>query len=297
MHMAAFADLGMADWHYQRLPVPPELFAETARALPQLGFRGANVTIPHKEAALALAASASPAARQIGAANTLIFDAEGEIAAENTDAPGLLAAIRHAFPGAGPAAQHVLLLGAGGSARAALWALRGAGAAHISVWARRPERALALTRELGGDPVSRPVPADLLVNCTPVGLARTDAPLESCNDPLNQAAKPAHEPTSPRLEHSSSDIAALNQLGLTLDQLREYSYVVDLVYRSGGTPLLRAARSLGLHALGGGEILVRQGAASFELWTGRRPSLEVMRAAIADPGADEERPGGPALDG
>ena len=71
MHNAALAALGMDDWRYQRLPVPPELFAQTTRALPQSGFLGANVTIPHKQAALALATEASAAARAIGAANTL----------------------------------------------------------------------------------------------------------------------------------------------------------------------------------------------------------------------------------
>ena len=92
MHNAAFADLGL-DWHYVKLPVPPELFAETVRALPGSGYRGANVTIPHKLAALAIADSVSPAAGAIGAANTLNFSNEG-IGAENTDAAGFLAAKR-----------------------------------------------------------------------------------------------------------------------------------------------------------------------------------------------------------
>ena len=89
MHNAALRAVGLGDWHYQRLPVPPELLLETVRALPGVGFAGANVTIPHKEAALALADEATPAARAIGAANSLTFAPGGAVAADNTDAPGL----------------------------------------------------------------------------------------------------------------------------------------------------------------------------------------------------------------
>jgi len=288
MHMAAFAALGMAEWHYQRLPVPPELFAETVRALGPLGFRGANVTIPHKEAALALADSASEAAREIGAANTLCFAADGAIVAENTDAPGLIEAIEEVLAPIELTGASALVLGAGGSARAAVWALLRAGAPDVALWARRPERATALARELGARAVERPVGADLLVNCTPVGLERDGAASAGEGPPepadtgpeLIQAAKSPAARTSVEIEQSARETEALNQLALTIDQLREYSNVVDLVYRTGGTPLLKAAHSLGLRTLGGGEILVRQGARSFELWTSRKPPLEVMRQAV-----------------
>jgi shikimate dehydrogenase len=251
MHNAALAALGMDDWHYQRLPVPPALFAETTVALAGAGFLGANVTIPHKHAALALATEASPAAREIGAANTLTFAADGSIAAENTDAPGLLAALAR-LPEM-PAHPRVLVLGAGGSARAAVWALREAGASEVSVWNRTPERALALAADLGVRAVSAPEPADLLVNCTSVGL-----------------------------ERSASEPEGLNQLGLTFDQVGEYSYVADMVYRTDPTPLLAAAREQGVRTLDGLEILVAQGALSLELWTGREAPREIMRhAAVA----------------
>jgi shikimate dehydrogenase len=258
MHNAALRELGMKDWHYQALPVPEELFAETVRALGQAGFVGANVTIPHKQAALALTDRASVAARAIGAVNTLTFAPDGTIAAENTDAPGLIAALEQL---AGlPAALSALVLGAGGSARAAVWALREAGAREVSVWNRTSERAAELARELGARVVDRPGRADLLVNCTSVGL-----------------------------ERSASEPEGLNQLGLTFDQVGEYSYVVDLVYRSGATPLLAAAREHGARTLDGLEILVTQGALSFELWTGRRAPLEVMREAARDPEGVREK--------
>src|SRR5262249_46378887 len=89
IHNAALAALGLEDWRYQRLPVPPALFADTTRALGSSRFVGANVTIPHKHAALRLADRAGETARAIGAANTLSFAPDGTIVAENTDAPGL----------------------------------------------------------------------------------------------------------------------------------------------------------------------------------------------------------------
>jgi hypothetical protein len=87
MQNAALAQLGLDDWHYQALPLPPHLFTETVKALPRLNFKGVNVTIPHKEQALALADEATETARAIGAANTLTFNADGTIHADNTDAP------------------------------------------------------------------------------------------------------------------------------------------------------------------------------------------------------------------
>src|SRR5205823_10301169 len=142
---AALEAAGLRGWRYQLLPVPPGLLAETVRALPKAGFRGANVTIPHKEEALALADRATDAASAIGAANTLIFGADGTIEADNTDAPALIDALPFA-----PAAKSALVLGAGGSARAAVWALRMGGAGDVRVWNRNPTRASALTDDLGG---------------------------------------------------------------------------------------------------------------------------------------------------
>ena len=163
MQNAALAALGLGDWRYLRLPLPPEMFDEAIRALPAAGFRGVNVTIPHKEAALAVADHASEAAREIGAANTLTFE-DGAIHAENTDAPGLLAAL-----GEDPAGRSALVLGAGGAGRAAAWALRGAGA-HVTVWNRTSERAEKLAADLGWRATDAPETADIGVNGTSVGL-------------------------------------------------------------------------------------------------------------------------------
>jgi shikimate dehydrogenase len=242
IHNAALAELGLSDWHYQRLPVPPELLAETTRSLAASGFVGANVTIPHKQAALALSDSASAAARAIGAANTLSFADDGPIAAENTDAPGLIAALRSS-----PRGLSALVLGAGGSARAAVWALREAGAAEVSVWNRTQQRARSLADEFGARAVAHPEPADVLVNCTAVGL-----------DPDEQE---------------------LDVLELSAAALGDFRIVVDLVYRAGRTALLDAADEHGAATVDGLEILVAQGALSLELWTGREAPLQVMREA------------------
>jgi shikimate dehydrogenase len=264
IHNAALAATGLSDWRYQLLPVPPQLLDATVRGLAGSGFAGANVTIPHKQAALGLADRASAAAAQIGAANTLSLAPDGSIAAENTDAPGLIAALDYS-----PAGMRALVLGAGGSARAAAWALREAGAAEVLVWNRTAARAQALASDLGVRAVERPEPADLLVNCTSVGLA---APAG--------AGSAAHSAAAARsLERSASGGEALNQLGLTLDLLGEYAYVVDLVYRDGPTELLAAARAQGARTLDGLAVLVAQAALSFALWTGCAAPLEVMRAA------------------
>jgi shikimate dehydrogenase len=233
---AALDAVGLSNWRYQLLPVPPELFAETVRALPGAGFRGANVTIPHKRAALELAAEASPRAAAIRAANTLLFSENTRVQADNTDAPALIEALP--FKAAGRSA---LVLGAGGTARAAVWALGDAGAGEIRVWNRTPERAAELCAELGGTPVGEPEPADILVNCTPVGMdARGELPVRA----------------------------------------PDYDCVVDFVYAAGETPLVRASRQSGIPAVDGLELLVRQGALSFEQFTGRPAPVEVMRRAV-----------------
>jgi shikimate dehydrogenase len=241
---AAFRAAGL-DWRYVKLPVEPALFDETVRALPGSGYRGANVTIPHKPAALRVASTASPAARAIGAANTLTF-ADGAIAADNTDAGGLLDALDRPVAGA-----RALVLGAGGAGRAAAWALREAGA-RVSVWNRTAERARALAAELGVEGADAPDPggADVLVNATSVGL-----------DP------------------ALADTEALAALGLRAAAAPPL--VVDLVYRAGGepTPVSAWTRDCGAELVDGLEVLVRQGARSFTLWTGVEPPLEAMRAA------------------
>lgn len=240
MFAPALAELGL-DWLYVRLPLPPERFGETARALAASGYRGINVTIPHKRAAHDLADDLSAAAAAIGAANTLTYE-DGRIAADNTDAGGFLDAL-----GADPAGWRCLVLGAGGSARAVAWALREAGAGEVSIWNRTPERAVALAGDLEVRHAATPEPADLIVNCTSVG--------------LDQSVGEAHA------------VAAVG-----LGAVEAPPTFFDLTYGAGATPLGRWAAAGGSRVLDGLEMLVRQGARSLERWTGRPAPLAAMRS-------------------
>jgi shikimate dehydrogenase len=242
MQGAALAALGLAaEWSYEAIDLAPDEFEPRVRAMAGEGFAGANVTVPHKGAALALADTPSETAREIGAANTLSFEA-GEIRADNTDAQGLL----DSLPGS-PAGKRTLVLGAGGAARAAVWALVREGA-EVEVWNRTTQRAEHLCAELGGRPVTAPDAGTyaLIVNTTAAGLRG--------EDPL------AELPLEPA--------------GFVVGQT-----VVDLVYGEQPSRLLAAAEAAGAAVVDGIEVLVRQGALSLRIWTGREPSLEAMRAA------------------
>jgi shikimate dehydrogenase len=237
MMNAAFGELGI-DWRYLKLPVPPERFEQTVRALPGSGYRGANVTIPHKVAAHDLADELSDAAREIGAVNTLTFSEAGGISGDNTDSGGLLDALGEPLPGT------ALVLGAGGAARAAAWALARAGV-EVTLWSRAPDRAAELAAGLGVGHSERPGSSELLVNATSVGLRPGD----------------------------------------TLDGLPlvDARVVVDLVYGAAPTPVVRWAEERGARVIDGLEVLVRQGARSLAVWTGREPPVDSMRRAVFQP--------------
>jgi shikimate dehydrogenase len=243
MQNAALGGLELWDWSYEAIDVAPEGFATKVREMTAGDYAGANVTVPHKQAALAIADEASEASQQIGAANTLVF-ADGGIEAHNTDADGLLAALPDP-----PRDRRTLLLGAGGAARAALWALLWEGA-RVEVWNRTAERAAEICEELGGTPVAEPDQEayDLIVNTSAAGL-RGEDPFE-------------HLPLSP-------------------DRFAEPQVVVDMVYGERRSPLLAAAEGAGAATVDGLEILVQQGARSLEIWTGCEPDLDVMRRAAA----------------
>ena len=236
MMAAAFTVLGL-DWRYLRLPVPPETFAPTARALPASGYVGANVTIPHKVAAHELADELTPAAAAIGAVNTLTFGDES-IEGDNTDAGGLLDALGSIPSGRG------LVLGAGGAARAVVWALRESGM-EVAVWNRTAERARSLGDEFGVAVAERPGPAEVIVNTTSVGL-------EAGADPVRE---------------------------LGLEGVDPPPVLCDLVYGNEPTALCRWAEAGGSRVVDGIEVLVRQGARSLRRWTGREAPVDAMRHA------------------
>lgn len=249
MMAAAFRELGL-DWRYVQLPLPAERFEDAVRALPRSGFVGINVTVPYKLAALAVADEASDAARSIGAANTLSFE-NGAIVADNTDAAGFLAAL-----GDDPVGRSALVLGAGGAARAVVWALREAGA-EVSVWNRTAERAAALADELGVAHAHAPGGADLVINSTSVGL----------------------DPTASEAEV----LAALGLAGADPPEV-----LADLVYGEAPTRLEEWARAGGSRVVSGLDMLVHQGALSLERWSGRAAPVDAMRAGA---GAQEQDQG------
>jgi shikimate dehydrogenase len=242
MQNAALRDLGLGDeWAYEAIDVPVAEIHGFIANMAADGFVGANVTVPHKHAALEAADRATPAAEQIGAANTLTFGPEG-ILADNTDAPGLLDAIEQPVRG-----SRALLLGAGGAGRAVLWALIGAGA-EVAVWNRTESRAVELAASLGGTVVPNPDAAeyDLIVNASAAGLGGN---------------------------------GGLDELPVEAEGFHTGQTVVDMVYGEKPSTLLTAAAERGAATVDGLEILVRQGALSLASWTGREPSLDVMRSA------------------
>jgi shikimate dehydrogenase len=270
MHNAAFAARGL-DWRYLPLPVNPQLPAAVGRAvggLAALGMVGANVTVPHKQAVMPYVQRLLPAAQAIGAVNTLIVEADGSVTGDNTDAAGLIADL--AEHGVGVAGCRVLVLGAGGSARAAVYGLAAAGAARIDVLNRTPAAAQALVAAL--DPLAPACSlhagalpqdvarlahdADLIVNCTSLGMT-------------------PHNDTTPWPQ----DVP-----------LWGGQVIYDLVYNPPQTVLLRQAAEAGARAIGGLGMLVWQGALAFERWTGQPAPVAVMREAAAAHFAARARP-------
>lgn len=270
MQNAALAELGLEEeWRYEAIDVAPEEFEARVRALPGEGFAGANVTVPHKTAAYALADVASEGAARIGAANTLVF-ADGRIQAHNTDAGGLIAAL----PGS-PQGARALVLGAGGAARAAVWALRTEGAV-VDIWNRTETRARQIHLEL----------SDVVTVRDSVEVERTET---------------IDVEGSGRIEVGGGAVAAVDQSGYALivnttavglrgeDPFEHLplhrggfgpgQVVVDMVYGEAPSTLLAAAAAAGAATVDGLEVLVQQGALSFEIWTGLEPPVDVMRAA------------------
>ncbi len=270
MHNAAFAALGL-DFAYVPLPVPPDRVGEAVAGLRALGFRGANVTMPHKAAVVPFLDEVSGDARLIDAVNTIVVD-EGHLAGYTTDGDGFSRALREVEPG-GAGGWPVLLLGAGGAARAVALALARERVGSLTIADRTPAAAERLVERLHShlhDVALRVVPlaqlaaadvdsAALIVNATPLDMAES-----------------------------------LKLPSVVVDTLRRGHVVFDLVYGKRPTNLLNEARVRGARTVDGLSMLVWQAAGSFELWTGRPAPLDVMRsAARARRGtAQEESPQG-----
>jgi shikimate dehydrogenase len=258
MHNAAFAALGL-DWRYVALPVapePPERVTEAVRGLRALGLRGANVTVPHKQAVMPALDRLTPAAATIGAVNTILVAADDTLTGDNTDARGFVADLRDYD--VDPAGKSALVLGAGGSARAVVYGLAEAGCSAVTVLNRTAGKAMELAAtmqahfpacKVNAGQIEQDLPAyaraDLIVNCTSLGMTPNPD-----STPWNEAIP-----------------------------FGDHQIVYDLVYNPPETRLLRKATADGARPIGGLGMLIWQGALAFELWTGRPAPVAVMRRA------------------
>jgi shikimate dehydrogenase len=238
------------DGGYVPLAVEPARFEAAVRGLVACGFRGANVTIPHKEAAFALCDEVAASARRAGAVNTLVFEG-GRILGSNTDGYGFLESLREQAPGFDARSGPAVLLGAGGAARAIGAALLDAGCPRLTLVNRTRDRAEALAAALGG----------------PVQVA--DAP------PLAGAALLANT--------TSLGMSGQPPLEVDLSPLPPTAVVADIVYVPLETPLLAAARARGLMAVDGLGMLLHQARPGFEAWFGVAPQVDAaLRAFVAE---------------
>ena len=239
---------------YLAWPTPPQELAVGVERLRGDRYIGANVTIPHKETMVELVDHVDPWANKVGAVNTVV-KRDGAIYGHNTDSYGFITSLTERA-GFEPEGKSVLMLGAGGAARAAAYGLARDGAASLTIANRTVERAESLARNVSAEGLQcKAVPlapgalaetskeADLIVNATSVGMTTGEA----------QAASP-----------------------LSSDLISPTAFVYDMVYTPTVTPLMREAETAGARTMGGLAMLVYQGAASFELWTSREAPVEVM---------------------
>lgn len=228
------------------LPVAPEGLEGAVKGLAALGFRGSNVTIPHKEAVIPHLDDITDIARRIGAVNTITVDSDGRLTGTNTDAYGFLAHLKASAPQWDPA-KPVIVLGAGGAARAVVAALLDAGASDIRVMNRTRERAETLADHFAADAVTvhdwsaageALAAAGLLVNATSLGMTGKEA------------------------------------LDLDLSALSSQTIVYDLVYSPLETDLLKAARERGATVVDGLGMRLHQARPGFTAWFGRDPAVD-----------------------
>ncbi|PJE27556.1 shikimate dehydrogenase [Pseudooceanicola antarcticus] len=240
---------------YIPMEVAPEDLEQVLRALPKAGFVGVNITIPHKEAVLEIADLVTDRATLIGAANTLIFRADGKIHADNTDGYGFIENLRQNAPGWDPKSGPAALLGAGGAARAVITSLLEAGVPEIFISNRTRSRAEALHNEFGRRLT--------VVEWVQAGNMIEDAATVVNTTSLGMLGKP--------------------ELRVPLDGLRRGQVVTDLVYNPLQTPLLAAAEAAGATTVDGLGMLLHQAVPGFERWFGKRPEVteEARAAALA----------------
>lgn len=250
IHNAGFEAIGF-DAEYVTMPVAPDEGVGVPATMRERDMLGISVTMPHKDAVMAGCDRATEAAAALGAANCLFWH-EAALWADNTDGQGFVRGLAYELD-VDPNGMRCAVVGAGGAARAVVRALADAGASHVVVVNRSPERAEAAAAHAGergvvgssGDIAS----CDLVVNATPIGMADTD-----------QAGGVPFDP----------------------ELLSDHAVVSDLIYHPTETPLLAAAASAGLRHQNGLAMLVHQAAVQFEHWTNHDAPIAAMTAAVAD---------------
>lgn len=238
---------------YDRHAVTPEALEDFIAGLRENGFAGCNVTIPHKEAVLRLAAKVTPAARAIGAANTLWFE-DGQLWADNTDAPGFLASLDSDAPGWDESTEAALVLGAGGAARGIIHALGSRGVRRIFLANRSEQRAHDLAAAMGSH--VQPVPSGGI----PAALAASGLLVNTTS--LGMKGQPA--------------------LSIDLSPLRPTAIVSDIIYAPLETDLVLQARARGLRVSPGLGMLLHQAVPGFERWFGLRPEVTPELRALVE---------------
>ncbi|CAD0184543.1 Shikimate dehydrogenase [Ruegeria sp. THAF57] len=239
--------------HYIPMDVAPDDLEVVLRSLPKAGFVGANVTVPHKEAALQLADHVSDRARKIGAANTLVFREDGTIYADNTDGYGFMENLRSGAPDWTPGDGPAVVFGAGGAARAVLQALVEAGVPKIMLTNRTRTRADKLKEEFGQ--------TITVVDWVQAGNVVEDAELV--------------------VNTTSLGMQGQLELRVPLDGLQPGAVVTDLVYAPLKTHLLQTAEEAGCTVVDGLGMLLHQAVPGFESWFGIRPEVNLdLRAAV-----------------
>ena len=257
MHNAAFAKAGL-DYVYVPFHVRPDDLADAIAGFKATNIVGINVTLPHKQAVIPYLTSISREAELIGAVNTLTF-ADGNIHGDNTDAPGVLKALEENGDMSVPAGKHIVVLGAGGAARAVVVAFALRGVASITIANRTVEKAISLAEEM-----------DRKTGISMQGIGLTDERL-----PL------AVRQSKLLVNTATTSMDVTQPLLVSADWLQPNTIVYDIVYTPPITPLMQAAAERGCQTLGGIGMLVHQGAIAFEKWTGVTPCTETMRQALS----------------
>lgn len=256
MHAAALRYAGL-DGEYRLIDVPPEGLSERVREMREEGFRGCNVTIPHKQAMHAICGELTKPASDAGAVNTVLFEDDGTLKGHNTDIGGFQNALVSAR--GGHPINRALVLGAGGAARAAVLALKTLDAEEVVLSARDVTKTSTLMEIFDSKKISATtledaaktavqLSLDLIVNCTPIG------------------QKDSHIP---------------NSIVTLIQNSKKSTFLFDMVYaKDGKTPLVELARAHGLSSCDGLDMLVNQAALAFEFWTGKSVPPDVMKAAL-----------------